>query len=168
MEGSLRLAGSKLRVAVQLVDAVTGAHLWAETYERIFSPAASFELQDDLVSRIVSTAADTYGILPRNMAEMLRTVDPATLKPYEAVLRSFAHFQRVNREEHAASRAALERAVEQQPGYANGWAMLSLILKEEFLHEFNQGSDSLGRALTAALRAVESGPANQLAYHALA
>jgi TolB-like protein len=168
LEGSLRLAGTRLRLSVQLVDAATGAHLWAENYERAFSPDALFELQDDLVSRIVSTAADTYGILPRTMAEMLRTVDPATLRPYEAVLRSFAHFQRVNREEHAASRAALERAVEQQPGYADGWAMLSLILKEEFLHEFNLQPDSLERSLAAALRAVEAGPSNHLAHHALA
>jgi serine/threonine protein kinase/tetratricopeptide (TPR) repeat protein len=168
MEGSLRQAGSKLRLAVQVVDAVTGAHLWAENYERSFNPEALFELQDDLVSRIVSTVADTYGILPRSMAELLRTVDPAALKPYEAVLRSFAHFQRLNPEEHAASRAALERAVEQQPGFADGWAMLSLILKEEVLHEFSAQPDSLSRSLTAALRAVEAAPSNHLAYHALA
>jgi serine/threonine protein kinase/tetratricopeptide (TPR) repeat protein len=168
IEGSLRLAGARLRLSVQLVDATTGAHLWAENYERAFRPDAVFELQDDLVSRIVSTTADTYGILPRNMAEMLRAVDPAGLKPYEAVLRSFAHFQRVNAEEHAASRAALERAVEQQPGYADGWAMLSLILKEEFLHEFSLQSDSLRRSLAAALRAVEAAPSNHLAHHALA
>src|SRR5207248_8332304 len=49
MEGSLRQAGTKLRLAVQLVDAVSGAHLWAENYERIFSPEAVFELQDELV-----------------------------------------------------------------------------------------------------------------------
>ena len=168
MEGSLRQAGSKLRVAVQVVDAVTGAHLWAENYERTFSPDRLFELQDDLVPRIVSTTADTYGILPRSMAEMLRSVDPASLRPYEAVLRSFAHFQRVNPEEHAASRAALERAVEQQPGYADGWAMLSLILKEEVIHEFSRTPDSLERALAAALRAVEAAPSNHLGYHALA
>src|SRR5207237_837908 len=42
MEGSLRQAGAKLRLAVQLVDAVSGAHLWAENYERIFSPDAVF------------------------------------------------------------------------------------------------------------------------------
>ena len=38
MDGSLRQAGTKLRLAVQLVDADTGAHLWAETYERPFQP----------------------------------------------------------------------------------------------------------------------------------
>jgi TolB-like protein len=40
------------------LDASTGAHLWAETYNRTFSPEAVFELQDDLVPRIVSTVAD--------------------------------------------------------------------------------------------------------------
>ena len=65
MEGSLRQAGSRLRTAVQLLDASTGAHRWAETYDSIFRPGESFTLQDDLVPRIVSTVADTYGILPR-------------------------------------------------------------------------------------------------------
>jgi TolB-like protein len=57
MEGSLRLAGSMLRVAVQLVDASTGAHLWAETYDRPLRAEDIFALQDDLVPRIVSTVA---------------------------------------------------------------------------------------------------------------
>ena len=39
MDGNLRQAGGRLRLAVQLVDAVSGAHLWAENYERPFSPA---------------------------------------------------------------------------------------------------------------------------------
>jgi TolB-like protein len=61
LEGSLRQAGAQLRVAAQLVDARTGAHLWAETYNRPFRPDEIFELQDDLVPRIVSTVADWYG-----------------------------------------------------------------------------------------------------------
>ena len=72
MEGSLRQAGSTLRVAVQLVDATNGAHLWAETYDRAFSPEAIFALQDDLVPRIVSTVADWYGVLPHSMSEAVR------------------------------------------------------------------------------------------------
>ena len=63
MEGSLRQAGTRLRIAVQLVDAVSGAHLWAENYERSFSPETAFELQDELVARIVSTVADMDGSL---------------------------------------------------------------------------------------------------------
>ena len=69
MEGNLRQAGGKLRLAVQLVDADSGAHLWAENYERPFSPEAVFELQDDLVPRIVSMVAGMNGVLPRRMSE---------------------------------------------------------------------------------------------------
>ncbi len=102
------------------------------------------------------------------MGELLRICDPARLSPYEAVLRSFAHFQRVTAEEHAPARKALERAVQQAPGYADGWAMLSLICKEEFTHGFNLRPDPLGRAFAAAQRAVEAAPSNHLAHHALA
>ena len=87
MEGNLRQAGAKLRLAVQLVDAVSGAHLWAENYERTFSSEAIFELQDDLVPRIVSTVADSSGVLPHSISEMLRKKSPDQLSPYEAVLR---------------------------------------------------------------------------------
>ena len=168
MEGSLRQAGPTLRIAVQLVDAGSGAHLWAETYDRPFRPEEIFALLDDVVPRIVSTVADTYGVLPHTMSEALRDKNPQQLTPYEAVLRSFAHFPRLSAAEHAAARAGLERAVQQSPGYADGWAMLSMLVREEYTHGFNVRPDPLGRALTAARRAVEAAPSNHLAYHALA
>jgi TolB-like protein len=89
MEGSVRQAGSQLRLAVQLVDASTGAHLWAETYDRPFYPDELFALQDDLVPRIVSTVADWYGVLPHSMSDALRSKRSDQLSPYEALLRSF-------------------------------------------------------------------------------
>jgi TolB-like protein/tetratricopeptide (TPR) repeat protein len=168
MEGSLRQAGSTLRIAVQLVDASSGAHLWAETYDCTFRPEEIFALLDDVVPRIVSTVADTYGVLPHTMSEALRKRDPERLTPYEAVLRSFAHFPRLSAEEHAAARAGLERAVQQAPGYADGWAMLSMLVREEHTHAFNVRPDPIGRAFAAARRAVEAAPSNHLAYHALA
>jgi TolB-like protein len=168
IDGSLRQAGDRARLAVQLVDCSTGAHLWAESYDRAFSDQTAFDLFQDVVPQIVSTIADTHGILPRSMSEALRTKDPSRLTPYEAVLRSFAHFQRVTAEEHAPARAALERAVQQAPNYPDAWAMLSLIYKEEFTHRFNLLPDPLGRALAAAQRAVEAAPSNHLAHHALA
>ena len=168
MEGSLRQAGSRLRVAAQLVDATSGAHLWAETYDRTFEAEEVFALQDDLVPRIVSTVADTYGVLPRNMSEALRNRDPEQLTPYEAVLRSFAHWMRLSAAEHAAAEAALERAVQQSPGYADALAVLGMLYREEYTHNFNLKPDPLGRALAVARRAVEAAPSNHLAYHALA
>jgi serine/threonine protein kinase/tetratricopeptide (TPR) repeat protein len=168
IEGSLRHAGTRLRIAVQLVDASSGAHLWAETYDRSFRPEEIFDLQDEIVPRIVSTVADTHGVLPHNMSEALRSKSPDQLSPYEALLRGFAHFLNVNAKEHAAARAGLERAVEQAPGHADCWAMLSMLYKEEYAHGFNLRPDPIGRAFAAARRAVEASPSDHLAHHALA
>ncbi len=168
MEGSLRQAGAKLRVAVQLVDVTTGAHLWAETYERAFSPDALFELQDDLVPRIVSTVADMHGVLPRSMSGELRSRPAEQLSPYEAVLRSFGYFERVTAEELAAARAGLELAVGKAPGYADAWAMLALLGAQEFGQDFRLQADPLATAASAARKAVENGPSNHLAYFSLA
>ena len=168
LDGSVRLADSLARVTAQLVDCASGANLWADCYRVSFRPQAAFDVIDAIVPRIVSTIADTHGILPRTMSEALRSKDAVKLSPYEAVIRSFAHFQRVSAEEHAAARDALERAVEREPTYPDALAMLSLIYKEEFTHRFNLLPDPLGRALAAAQRALEAAPSNHLAHHALA
>ena len=168
MEGSLRQAGTKLRLAVQLVDAVSGAHLWAENYERSFSPETVFELQDELVPRIVSTVADMNGVLPRSMSEVVRSRTPEKLSPYEAVLRSFGYFERVTAEELAAARSGLELAVQKAPAYADAWAMLALLCVQEHAQGFNLQANPLTNGATAARRAVEAAPSNHLAYFSLA
>jgi len=168
MEGSLRQAGTKVRLAVQLVDTVSGAHLWAENYERTFSPEAVFELQDDLVPTIVSTVADMNGVLPRSMSEAVRSRTPEQLSPYEAVLRSFGYFERVAAEELAAARAGLELAVQNAPAYADAHAMLALLCVQDHGQGFNLRPESLTSGLTAARRAVEAGPSNHLAFFSLA
>ena len=168
LDGSLRQAGSTVRVSVQLVEAETGAHLWAETYNRTFRPDAIFELQDDLVPRIVSTAADLNGILPRSMSAVLRHRDPRTLNPYEAVLYAFGYLERLSAEDHAQAREILERAVRSAPDNADCWAMLSMMYMEEHKHGWNPQPDPLGRALEAARRAVQAAPSNHVAHHALA
>jgi tetratricopeptide (TPR) repeat protein len=168
MEGSLRQAGSTLRIAVQLVDTGSGSHLWAETYDRSFRPEEIFALQDELVPRIVATVADTRGVLPRTMSESLRGKDPEELTPYEALLRSLAYHHRVSAEEHSAAREALERALQQAPNNADCWAMLSHLFREEYAHGFNVRPDPLGRALATARRAVEIAPSNHWAFFALA
>ncbi len=168
MKGSLRQAGARLRIAVQLVDTSSGAHLWAESYDRSFSPETVFELQDDVVPRIVSTVADSHGVLPHSMSEAVRSKSSDQLSPYEGLLRSFGYFERVSIAEHSVTRDTLERAVEQAPGHADCWAMLTILYVEEYIHGFNARPDPLGRALAAARRATEAGPSNHLAYHALA
>ncbi len=168
MEGTLRQAGGKLRLAVQLVDAVSGAHLWAENYERPFSPEAVFELQDDLVPRIVSMVAGMNGVLPRSMSEAVRGRAPEQLSPYEAVLRSFGYLERVTPEELAVSRSGLELAVGKEPDYADAWAMLALLCLQDYAQGFGLQPDSLARGLDAARRAVEAAPSSPLALFSLA
>jgi len=168
MEGSLRQAGTKLRLAVQLVDAVSGAHLWAENYERTLSPENIFALQDDLVPRIVSTVADQHGILPRRISEELRGKNEEDLTPHEAVLRSFSFLQRISPTEHATARHILERAVEQDPNQADAWAMLAIMYDTEFADEYNPRPNPLERAMAAAQRAVDLAPTHALGYYALA
>ena len=168
MEGSLRQAGTMLRVAVQLVDATTGAHLWAETYDRTFSPEALFELQDDLVPRIVSTVADMHGILPRRMSETVRLKPADHLTPYESLLHSFGYNERFTSESLADARTCLERAVEESPGNADCWAMLSLMYSNEYGHYDIRNPESFEKALRAARKAVLAAPLHSLPHYALA
>jgi serine/threonine protein kinase/tetratricopeptide (TPR) repeat protein len=168
MEGSLRQAGAKVRIAVQLVDTSSGAHLWAETYDRLFSAETVFELQDDVVSRIVSTVADSHGVLPHSMSEAVRSKGSEQMTPYEALLHSFGYFERVSVEEHVVTRDNLERAVQQAPGHAACLAMLTIVYVEEYIHGFNARPDPLVRALATARRATEAAPSDHLAFHALA
>lgn len=168
MEGSIRQAGSNCRVTVQLVDAVTGAHLWAETYDRAFNPDGIFALQDELAPRIVSTVADAYGVLPHSMSQAVRGKPIEDLTPYEGLLRSFSYGERVTAEEYAPARSALERAVEQAPTSSDCWAMLSILLTDGYIHGFDAEPGLLDRALGAARRAVDTGLSNHKAHQALA
>ena len=142
--------------------------MWAETYDRLFSPETVFELQDDVVSRVVCTVADSHGVLPHSMSEAVRSKGSDQLTPYEALLHSFGYFERVSAEEHVVTRDNLEQALQQAPGHADCLAMLTIVYAEEYIHGFNARPDPLGRALATARRATEAAPSDHLAFHALA
>lgn len=168
LEGSLRQAGGKVRLAVQLIDATNGAQLWAETYERTFRPDSVFDLQDELVPPIVSTIADLHGVLPRSMGEAVRGKAIAQLTPYEALLRSFRYSERITAEVLVDARAALEVAVQKAPAYADAWAMLASLYTQDYAQGFNLFPDSLTQAEAAGRKAVELAPSNHLAWFGLA
>jgi TolB-like protein/tetratricopeptide (TPR) repeat protein len=168
MEGSLRQAGVRMRLSVQLVDAVSGAHLWAETYDRSFSPEKVFELQDDLVPRIVSTVADMHGILPRSLSEAVRGKPADQLTPYEALLHGFGYNERFTPEALAEARTSLEKAVREAPDFGDCWALLSLMYSNEYGHWDNRNPEFFDKALQAARAAVLAAPLHSLSYYALA
>jgi TolB-like protein len=167
LDGSIRQAGSRLRVTAQLTDVTTGARLWAETYERAFDPDKIFDLQDDVVPRIVSTCADPYGVLPRSIGDMVRGTDPARWSPYEALLHFFGYHQRLTPGDHLAARAGLERAVEIAPRNADCWAVLSIVYAHEVGHGFNTQPNAVDRAHAAARRALDIAPGNYLGHQAM-
>ena len=168
IEGSLRQAGSTLRLAVQLVDKTTGTHIWAETYNRLFQSDDIFAVQDELVLRIVSTVADQHGVLPHSIANAVRDKPYDQLSPYEAVLRVFSFHERMTPEEHAELRDLLERIVRIAPGESDCWAMLATVYSDEHMFGFKGPPDPLGRAAAAARRAVELAPSSALALQAVA
>jgi tetratricopeptide (TPR) repeat protein len=98
----------------------------------------------------------------------VRSRSPDQLSPYEAVLRSFSYLQRPSPEELVPARQALEAAVVKAPSNGDAWAMLSYLCVQDFAHGFKLQTDALTRGLAAAHRAVETAPANHLAYYALA
>ncbi|HEY1575495.1 MAG TPA: winged helix-turn-helix domain-containing protein [Terracidiphilus sp.] len=168
LDGALRQAGSKLRATIRLIDSESGENLSAETYEQPFQPDSLFDLQDYLVPRVVATFADCRGILPRTICNALRSSPPEHFTPSEAVLRSFAYLDCITADEHASARDVLERAIQSSPDHSLCWTMLSLISRDEFAHGFNIQPDPLGRACSAAQRAIETDPTCHLAHHALA
>ena len=168
LEGSLRQAGNKFRIAVQLVDTDSGAHLWAETFDRVWQAEGIFDLQDEITDRVIGSVADVYGVLARTIAAATALKPPETLTPYEAVWRFFLAEQRGSAEDHLIARIALEKAVERQPGYAEAWAALAILLLDEYRHLFNPRPNSLEHAMLAAERALDADPGSQMANYAFA
>lgn len=102
VEGSVRRAGERLRISAQLIDASTGAHLWADRFD---GPLADvFDLQDQVASSIVGA------ITPKvEEAEIERAKSKPTesLDAYDYYLRGLAVFDRT-----ATSRAAIDEALQ--------------------------------------------------------
>jgi TolB-like protein len=168
VEGTLRQAGNKLRIAVRLVDTESQAHLWAETFERDWHKESVFQLQDEITDRIVVPIADIYGLLARAIFASTAGEAPETLAPHQAVWRFFLAQQRGTPEDHLLASIALERTVKLQPGYADAWAALAILYVDEHRHLFNARPNSLARALVAAERAIDADPSSQMAHFAFA
>src|SRR5438477_12837711 len=168
LEGSIRKGGSAIRVSAQLVDAQTGARLWAETYNRDLQASSMFEAQDDVAARIVATVADSYGVLVHSMRSAMRQKDDVDLTPVEWQFQYFAYREQITPSAYAELKRRLERAVERDGRQSDLWACLAQIFVDEYAFGFGTDPAALDRALAAARRAVELDRANPFALVALA
>ena len=74
LEGSVRRAGDDLRVTAQLIDAETGAHIWADKFDR--KMADVFLVQDEIVGQIVAKIAGGYGVIQNTEAKSATRKSP--------------------------------------------------------------------------------------------
>ena len=120
LEGSVRKAGSRVRVSAQLIDAASGDHLWAERYDRDLEDI--FAVQDDLTRTIVATLV---GRLDAHRWERAWRKPTENMAAYEYLLRGLACMHRYSRAEFAEGRQMFGKVVELDPAYARGHAWLA-------------------------------------------
>jgi TolB-like protein len=119
LEGSIRRSGRRLRISAQLVDAITGAHYWAERYDRELGDI--FAVQDE-ITRSVAAAIEPQLLAAEGIRTLARSADD--LGAWELVARAQTHFWRLTREDCAAAVEPLKRAVETFPDYAPARGLL--------------------------------------------
>ena len=168
VEGSVRKVDRNIRVTARLLEAKTGAHLWAETYERELSAKNIFAVQDDIKNQIVSIIAGDFGVISRARMKDVMTKRTDSLDAYECVLIANAYDNIYTPEAHLRARTCMERAVELDPNYSDAWAWLGFLYADEYRYGFNPRPNSLDRALKASLHAVELDPRSYWAHENLA
>jgi serine/threonine protein kinase/Tfp pilus assembly protein PilF len=170
LQGSVRRAGQQIRISVQLSDTRDGQLVWGTNYERDLTVLSLFELQDELVLRVVNEIAGTYGAMNRAELSGARRKAPASLDSYDCVLRAYEYLQYHRAEKHLAARDCLERVVKADPDYAEARAWLGYLYADEFHHRWNERADeynALDRALKHCEAAVQLDIANPVTHGAL-
>jgi len=119
LEGSVRKAGNRVRITAQLIEAVTGHHLWAERYDRDL--ADIFELQDEITGEVV-TALQVQ--LTEGEQVAIRRRQTKNMAAWESYSRGLTLLRRFNRQANAQARELLERAVDLDPDFAVAWSLL--------------------------------------------
>src|SRR6202043_1830242 len=128
---SVRKVGNRIRVTVQLIDAETDRHLWAERYDRELEDI--FAIQDEMTRAIVA-------ILPGRVEAA--THDRAKRKPtdnmaaYESVLAAKLLHHRSNRDDNAQALHLLDRALALDPDYAHAHAWKACVLGQTWVYNW--------------------------------
>ena len=118
LEGSVRKASGKVRITGQLIDAVTGAHLWADRFERDLTDI--FALQDEVTLAVVSAVQPK---MLQTEIEMATRRRPENLTAYDFFLRSIQQYYLTTRESLAEAIRLAHRALELDPRFGSAAAL---------------------------------------------
>ncbi|MFN2431794.1 MAG: adenylate/guanylate cyclase domain-containing protein [Gemmatimonadota bacterium] len=153
LEGSVRQAGQRLRVTVQLVDARTGYQLWSETYDR--EPANVFAVQEE-IARAVAGALDLR--LPRGLEIFRLREQPPDLEAYELYLRGRHAWRRRTREGLELAVDHFQRAIARDPSFAEAHAGLADAYTQLAGYRYRSRGEALPRARQEVERALALEP----------
>ncbi len=150
--GSLRRAGSRLRINAQLVDTHTDFQLWSERYDREMQDV--FEVQDEIARAIAESLRVTLS--PQEQAALAsRPTD--NLQAYDLFLRGKSYARRLTRQDLEFALQMFENAVAMDPNFALAHAAVAKVCAE-YHYNFQRDASWIGRAMAASQRAVALQP----------
>jgi adenylate cyclase len=129
LEGSVRKAGGRVRVTVQLIDAETDRHVWADRYDRNLEDI--FAIQDELTGAIAATLPGRVEAAHYERAKRKTTDNTAA---YECLLAAKVLHHRSTRGDNAEAQRLLERAVALDPNYAHAHAWKACVLGQTYVY----------------------------------
>ncbi len=129
LEGSVRKAGGRIRVTVQLIDAETDRHIWAERYDRELEDI--FAIQDEITRAIVATLRGRVEAATHDRAKRKPTDN---MVAYECVLAAKVLHHRSTRTDNEQAQHLLDRALALDPNYAHAHAWKACVLGQSWIY----------------------------------
>jgi TolB-like protein/Tfp pilus assembly protein PilF len=159
LEGSVRKAGNRVRISVDLIDGDSGNQLWAERYDRDLEDI--FAVQDEITRTVVGALQPE---LTRSEIDRARRKPPDDLDVWDLYQRGLWHFYRVKKEDNAAAIALFTRAIELDPDFARPYAALSECYANDGFYRFTNRDPM--ETFEPARKAVETDPQDASAHRA--
>jgi TolB-like protein/Flp pilus assembly protein TadD len=160
LEGSVRKAGSTIRVTAQLIRGSDGSHLWSQTYDRDLTDV--FRVQDDICDTVVNALQAALTADPRANPASERNVEA-----YNAFLLGWYYYQRATEEDLKKSVASYREALRLDPQYARAWAELARAYIRQSNWQWDTVQSAYGKARDAAERALAIDPDQAIAHRVL-
>lgn len=161
LEGSVQRRAIQIRVNAQLIDAITGRHIWAERYDRAIENL--FAVQEDLTTNIVGVLLSKVRAAEVAVAFQKPTTE---LRAYDLVKQSIRYRNTFTKEANLRGREVLTKAIELDPSYAEAYAWLGKIYGVDFAYQLTGPASqaSLDHALELVEKAIALKPDLAVAY----